>query len=282
MPSGNAPQFSFADELANPCLHCATFARFMTQDFMARGVIPRPEDPTATVTFIEIEGRTYAVTAAHVIEQLEKLAIRDGTDPEGYFVPVARGVAIHPPFVRPPSPIVGHQPDVAMRPVDAQLPPYVGKQAFAVKRGVDPTFPLACAMAAGFPTFSKFDRTDAQGTRLAMTGVRAVAEGVGSGDGDQVQFFSEIAERPPVGSLSGMSGGPVYWSDGTNYGLLGFIKEAMDVEPKPGEETLFNGPRVNFICQRASFDTLLEWAAYVDQEFPKQRKQLNDRVRAPR
>jgi hypothetical protein len=59
--------------------------------------------------------------------------------------------------------------------------------------------------------------------------------------------------REPFSQLSGMSGGPVFWSDGTACGLLGFVKEALDVKPAPGVETLPAGPKVDFICQRSSY-----------------------------
>ena len=68
-----------------------------------------------------------------------------------------------------------------------------------------------------------------------------VAEGVGSVDNnDQVQFFSEIEEADS--SLSGMSGGPVFWSTETTFGLLGFIKEAMG-PPADGEDSISKAAR---------------------------------------
>src|ERR1700737_2910611 len=97
------PAFAFADELERSGQHCATIARAKTQDFFRRGFVPEIDDPTATVTFILFEGKTYAVTAGHVIDIFKAAAVDDGCDPEGYFVPVAPGVSIGPPFVRPPG-----------------------------------------------------------------------------------------------------------------------------------------------------------------------------------
>ena len=73
-----------------------------------------------------------------------------------------------------------------------------------------------------------------------------------------------------------MSGGPVFWSNGTAFGLLGFVKEALDVTPDEGAETLYSDPKVNFICQRASYEMFAAWAAYADREFPLQRVAIND------
>ena len=84
------PQFAFADDLQNACKCCATIARARTVDWWKRNLVPEPGDPTATVTFIRIEGRTYAVTAWHVIEIFREAAAKDGVDVEGYFLPANR------------------------------------------------------------------------------------------------------------------------------------------------------------------------------------------------
>jgi hypothetical protein len=62
------PVFELADELAEAGKFCATLTRAKTKDFMRHGFVPEVDDPTATVTFILFEGKTYAVTAGHVID----------------------------------------------------------------------------------------------------------------------------------------------------------------------------------------------------------------------
>jgi hypothetical protein len=53
---------TFADEMQKACRHCATFARANSKHIYERALIPRPEDETATVTFVRFEGRTFAAT----------------------------------------------------------------------------------------------------------------------------------------------------------------------------------------------------------------------------
>jgi hypothetical protein len=272
------PTFAVADELERSGQHCATIARAKTHDFFRRGFVPEIDDPTATVTFILFKGTTYAVTAGHVIDIFKAAAVDDGCDPEGYFVPVAPGVSIGPPFVRPPGNWPTPDPDIALRPIDPDLPAHIGKKAFELVKGVNPGFPVPYAQALGFPTAAKEIRKDPEGERLALIGVQAIAEGVGSPDSDQVQFWSEIPDRPLISRLSGMSGGPVFWRDDTALGLLGFVKEALDVEPATGSETLHAGPKVSFICQRASYETFAVWAEFADREFPRQRTLLNEQI----
>ena len=71
-------QFIFADELRNACLYCALIGRLKYREELLRGVLPTEMEPTATVTFIRIDGNTYAVTAAHVISIFEELRASDG------------------------------------------------------------------------------------------------------------------------------------------------------------------------------------------------------------
>lgn len=208
---------------------------------------------TGTLTFIAFEGRIYAVTAGHVIDIFREAAIAEGTDPEGYFLPVAPGLFVHPPFVRPPASWTAPMPDIALRPIPNELPARIGKQAFELRPEPMPAFPIPFALAVGFPTKSKSVQADTDGTRIALPCVEAVAEGVGSSpESDHVQFFSKLPSRPTTESLSGLSGGPTFWSGADSFGLLGFVKQAWDLRPIEGEDAIYAEPRVSFICQRAS------------------------------
>jgi hypothetical protein len=274
-------RLAFADELEKACRHCATFARANSRLIYERGLIPRRTDETATVTFVKFEDRTYASTALHVIGGFNKQAEREGLAPESYFLPAGKGVLISPPFIPAPEDWRGRQPDIALREIDPALPAYIGKEAFELRPDVRPTYPVPYAAAVGFPTAAKTDRPEPLGNRLAMPCVHAVAEGLGAPEtADQVQFFSEITTSPETGSLSGMSGGPVFWSEGQRLGLLGFVKEALDVAPPPGEEAIYVGPRVNFIVEHATYETFGAWAEHARREYPKRREQLRQMVAA--
>jgi hypothetical protein len=269
-------ELAFADEMQGACRHCATFARANSKMVYERGLIPRAQDETATVTFIRFEGRTYAVTALHVIDIFGAQAERDGLAPEGYFLPAGKGVAMAPPFIPPPQDWLVPAPDVALRQIDDGLPSYIGTEAFELRQDVRPTYPVPYAAAAGFPTAAKHNRAEPLGNRLAMQCVHAIAKGVAAPEyADQIQFFSEIEAKPEFASLSGLSGGPVFWSDGNQLGLLGLVKEALDVEPRPGEESIYAGPRVNFIAQHVTYETFAVWAEHALGEWPKRRNELN-------
>jgi hypothetical protein len=271
--------FDFADELKESCKHCATIARASLNTFVERRLVPNVDSPTATVSFIEIDGRCYALTANHVIQQFQNMAAKEDCDPEGYFLPAQPGVGMSPYFVQPSAPLLGHRPDIALRQVKPELIARIGKRPFSVRASPEPMFPVAYALAVGFPTASKGERDVPGGTQVELACAWAVAEGVSARDSDQIQFFSEVHDAQTVSSLSGMSGGPVFWSSGAEHGLLGFVKEAMDVAPKEGESSLFSGPRVNFICERASFQTIKQWTEEADQKYPQIVEEINERTR---
>lgn len=149
--------------------------------------------------------------------------------------------------------------------------------AFEIRPQDDAKWPVSYAVAIGFPTVEKHDMQAGLGSiRLALPCVHALAEGLDStGSSDQVLFHSELSEKPSVVSLSGISGGPVFWSDGTKHGLIGFVKEALDVTPKEGEETFYTEPKVDFICQRVDFTILERWTQYIDMNWQKARDKIN-------
>lgn len=266
-------EYAFADEMLHAGKFCATIARARMADFHRRRFVPTPTDDTATVSFVKFDGKTYAVTARHVIEAFAAQAAAERIENESYFLPAVPGVELHPTFISPPAQWPDKDPDIALRQIDDDLPAYIGKEAFPLMREPKPEFPIRYAGAVGFPTLEKSENKSGG---VSMRGVHAIAEGVGSGeDADQLQFFSELSERLPVSSLSGVSGGPVFWSNGEHLGLIQFVKQALDVNPVEDEKTIYSGPRVSFICQRTSFVLFARWAEYANMEMPKRREALN-------
>lgn len=273
-------QFPLSDELMKAGQHAATIAR-LKYCGLERLLVPDARSETATVTFIKYGGRTYAVTARHVIQTFDSLAKNDGIQFEGYSCVQDPGVAIVGPFLTPPANYPDREPDIAICPIHEDLPSKIGKTPFEIRRQDDAIWPVTHALAVGFPTVEKHDIKDELGrTRLALPCVHAVAQGLNSsGSSDQVQFHSELSQKPSVVSLSGMSGGPVFWSDGTNLGLIGFVKEALDITPKEGEATFYTEPKVNFICHRVDHSILVNWFQYVDVNWQNERDKINNALR---
>lgn len=268
-------QFPSHADLVHAGKHAATLALHRYRP--DRGFVPTEDEPTGTVTFLEIEGKTYALTAAHVIDILNKAASEYGMPHGSFIAPKAPGASIMGPFLVPPKDLAARRaPDVALRPIAAELPGHIGKAAFVVHEDNCAPGEITHGQAVGFPSLRKTDVSDNRGVYSSMQCVHAVAEFVHQ-SADQLIFRSHIADFPESGSLSGMSGGPVFWSDEGNYGLAGIVIEAAD--PAPGE-SLFNTPMVQFIAQRVDYQTLVDWAAYADRNWQTERDKLNAQLRA--
>jgi hypothetical protein len=278
-------QYEVADALDDANKFCATIARGKFRNeasglteavFDMRGFVPFKDEDTATVTFLSFNGNCYAVTALHVVRAFEKMARRDGIEFEGYCVPKEPGGIFSGPFLEVPSRLGGQQVDIAIRKMPAEWITRFGKRPYLIRSDNDPRKSPEFAIAAGFPTGEKADSKKL--ARLRMTGVIAVAEGVGSNlSADQMLFYSELPEAPGVKSLSGMGGGPVFWSEGEAHGLLGFVKEA-GATTAGDPDGLFPNANSHFVVERATYDNLREWLSFVDENWDQERKRLNAKL----
>lgn len=269
--------FLVDDGLLQACKHVATISRLKYHG-LDRSFVPPATSKTATVTFIEISNKSYAVTAHHVIKSFRKEAKKEGSSYEGYYCDQSPGVGILGPFLRAPqTDLMSANPDIAICPIDKELPGYINKEAFKFLAQNDANWPISQAVAIGFPTDEKYDLQDSHGNlNLALSCVHAIAEGLDSnGLSDQVQFYSELPEMPTVASLSGMSGGPVFWSDGARHGILGFVKQGRDISGSECGETPLTKPKVHFICQRVDYAIMERWTNYIDRKWQPERDKIN-------
>jgi len=157
-------------------------------------------------------------------------------------------------------PLIGHQPDVAWCEIDPALPARFGKSAFEFTDIVVPS-PVPFAVAAGYPTGEKqWAKISLEEMRLRLRGAFSRAEGISMGDGDQIQFYSELREPSSVPSMSGMSGGPIFWHNDTEYGFLGNVKQCLEAT-EAEEETLQAGPHVHFLAQRIRYEDFDVWVS---------------------
>jgi hypothetical protein len=90
-----------------------------------------------------------------------------------------------------------------------------------------------------------------------MPFVHAIAENR-SIVGPAFTLFSELKETPAIRDLSGMSGGPIYWSNDAAYGLLGITYESS----RP-EESLAGSAAVHIKGHLADRATIERWVANV-------------------
>lgn len=275
--------------------HATTIALFRERHESDRGGVPKPTDPTGTVTFIRYRDKTYAVTARHVIEALDKLAAKEGINPF-YLCPVAPGITIHGPFFYPTKFFGESEPDIAICPIHNALPAYIGKSAYQISEADDPKWEeLTHGIAHGYPTALKYDHSRNGRTLLSLPGATAVAASLRSNAQylPFASFQSELDTPLTISSLSGMSGGPVFWCKKEIYGLLGFVIENLGIASGGDEEAVLgsdmqqnegelisDAQMVNFTIQQAWHERLVEWLIETDHKHPRERIKRHERLQS--
>lgn len=220
--------YTVSDEFgANAGKHCAPLFIIRQHVEMA----PTADDPSATLTFIKFQGRTYGITSKHVVTSLRARNKKSGSQfSHTFFIALKRHHVVQDSFCIPPKDWVAPEPDIAIREIDPDFPAYVGKVAIDIDANPVPELSeVSFAVAVGFPDRLKTQRPAPFGYQLAMPCVHAVADNH-SKAGPSFTLFSELQTTPNIRDLSGMSGGPIYWSNETSYGLLGIIYESSPVE----------------------------------------------------
>lgn len=261
----------FHDDLSNATRFCVALGKLRRS---LLGSLVRAEDDTGTATFIEHQGSTFCLTAQHVIEALDP----NGT--QGVLLLKSPGHVVLGPFSSYVGQLGDAEKDIAISCISEKLPAYLGKEALELSLYIEPSQPVAAAMAVGFPTKSKSAVNTGPHEYVRMPGVCAVAESIGSSiTASQMQFRTETPVDPEH-DLSGMSGGPVFWSSetGNSYGLLGLVKEAMSSDPFDVEGMTTHN--IHYVVERTPLDQLRENLERVKHDWPEARAKLAEKIKS--
>lgn len=244
---------------ANACKHCASL--FIIKQHVL--IAPTEDDKSATITFIRFKGRTFGITCKHVVQLLRgRIAESKNEFSHTFFIALKKHHVVHDRFIIPPSDWVTPEPDIAICELDSEFPLHVGKSALDIEKCVVPPLKnIKFAIAVGFPDRLKEQIPEGLGYRLSMPCVHAVAENQ-STEGPSFSLYSELESTPAIRDLSGFSGGPIYWSDETNYGLLGITYES------PSLDSLAGPNAIHIRGHLVDHETLERWVAHVPRLFP--------------
>jgi len=255
--------------LSESCKYCAPLVFINSLAVAGLADLPMAADAlNGTVTFIRFEGKTYALTAHHVVELLREKAAQ--VHPDGWLFSTLlgiRGQSLVDRYV-PAFPGCFKQPiaqhpdeyDIALTEINDRFLEAIGKVAFPLER--DANSDEVRAFAVGYPTEEKFDVVDNWGRSLGLRCVQAVADRA-----SRLLFYSEIQKHPDIKRLRGMSGGPVFCVRDDELSLLGIAIEGLDFGPQTNErgadspEGLSSGPRVAFAIQPITTMLLRSWVA---------------------
>ena len=242
----------------NEVLHCASLVITpnLSEDNLGRKTFAQPSDEikNGTITFVELEGKTYGITCWHVIESYRKAEEKHGqhshtmrTMVNGFYVIIDRFIRPTPEYGQPPL-------DIAIRELNPALLRELGKKPLSIASLPDIPKDIQHAIAVGFPTDLKHKKHENKAFhQISMPHVVLLAELNGSIPTQRFTLFSELEEKPDILDYSGASGGPIFWSTETEYGILGIIYESVAGSELIGEKA------IHVSGELAKKETLKDW-----------------------
>lgn len=244
--------------------HCA--AIFIMEQSLRS--IPRAQDRNATMTILKYRGKIYGLTCKHVIEATQEMAseLPDGQSLDLHSVEtriVPLGVSDRFRVPLPACSGIELGPDVAIRQLHPDYSEATGKRPILLSDIPVPWSELKLAMAAGFPEKEKRETEHGEGIQVHATFAAAVAElpesEKGQSQPDTFIMRSDLEEYPPIMDFSGMSGGPVLWTTGTDYGLLGIVSEAQPIGPVTNGTGIENAAKICIKVESITSQRMDQW-----------------------
>lgn len=229
-----------------------------------RFVQPSDELRNATITFFGSNGRVYGITSWHVVQYYRKSISQTGnpgshsmrTMVNGFYVVIDR-------FIRP-NPVYGNPKlDIVIRELNPEFPRKIGKEIINLDNAPVEPGEIKHAYAIGFPESLKYKRFEKNGFfyRVSMPHVSVLAE-IDGFPKQRFSLFSELKKPPEHRDFSGMSGGPIFWSTGEEYGILG-----INYETATGSK-LFGENSIQLFGELATPNIIREWIEQYHERTP--------------
>lgn len=255
--------FSVSGELNNKgCKHCA--ALFLIKPKV--GFKPKAEYRNGTITFIKYNGVTYGVTCKHVVEALRNKKEELNDSGLCFATIVKRNIFIIDRFQTPPpdDPFTQDEPDIAIQQIHHSLCKNIGKEPFDLTESSEKDdMAILHGVTIGFPEEKVTEKSihDFPDYQIQMPCVHAVAK-LNKLHDNEFTLFSELDVLPETINLSGMSGGPIFWSTHHEYGLLGITQKGLPTEPETevsSNVSLGGRPRVYIKGHRITYERFGSW-----------------------
>lgn len=178
-----------------------------------------------TMTYVRRKGELYALTAWHVIEQLRKCGSHD------LWTLVNKPCRVVDRFIQCDN------NDLALAPLSGDVLAASGKTPIDYdNQDTVPTDSVEFGVAMGFPGDVVEKQSCGRYDRIMMPCATVVAPRVRGQDPVMLQFFApaEIVKSMATSELAGMSGGPVFWTNGKKHSVIGVVCESLKRGPNGG------------------------------------------------
>lgn len=238
---------------------------------------------SGTVTFISYKGEFFVLTCKHVVEALEKKQIEWKEDQKKKFdfEPPLDGVGFYTPidnnqyhlnykFTIIGQDETGQQPDVAIARIHYSSISRINR--IPIKLTAKKSYPET-GIASGYPEEQRIIKPGKRISTFCPKFVSCVASLRETMNGN-VYIQDTITDHNDVDVLSGMSGGPIIWSNIDRFGLVGIVKEGYDIQPKKDGLALEDSILIH--GEKVTPDLLEQWLKQVSeiQELKDESKSL--------
>jgi len=238
-----------------------------------------PKTRNGTLTFIEHEKKVYGITCRHVIDQLDKAnAIIKKNFREKHkidnvplealfhlFIPnqlKQLHVASH--FINiPGDEFTGEYPDISIAQINPNILKEIGREPIALSETpniITQNQPGFCGIATGYPEQKRNIKpsNSKQGLNDLAISVMVACAPFNIFNDRSIQLFAEIEDDPDLDNLSGMSGGPIFWSTQNDWGFAGIMTKARDIKSKTNYETIVQGPTIWIDGEKINHDIIIK------------------------
>lgn len=226
----------------NAGVHCACLGIYKNHINDNRGLL-RPPSPldilrNCTITFVKSEGKVYGITCWHVIEQLQEYHDETGDTYSHSFYTLVKGFnCIINTFINPKSENVNTFIDIAIRELNPALLESIGKVPLDLDNQITP-YDIKFGYAVGFPETIRYKKSFMDGEQISMPQCEILAE-INRIPKERFVLHNELENVPKPKNYSGMSGGPIFWCNGENYGIYGIAYEAGTGGELTGDHGIF-------------------------------------------
>ena len=191
---------------------------------------------SGTVTFVNYKGSFFALTCKHVVAALEKRQIewKNEQFKKYDFEPEVDGLGFYTPIenfqyhLNYQFTVVDSDLDIAIARVNYSSIKRLGRKPITLtsKKILPET-----GVASGYP---EEQRVLKKGKNISTFSPKFVTCAATLQESMNGELYMEdlIAGHNDVDVLSGMSGGPIIWSNSKHFGLAGIIKSGYDIQPK--------------------------------------------------
>lgn len=220
-------KFSVCDALEeNPARFCAALAVVPTVDaqpWLPQFTKPSEAHRSGTLTFIRSGGRSFGITCWHVVEALRQANATGNqhllrTMLNGFYV-------VHDRFIQPSPSFGSASLDVAIRELHPDFAKALGKEELPLDEMPELTSEVRFGYAVGFPENLKRRLEEDGGYRISMPQCSVLAE-INRQPNQRFTLYSQVRrESVAHEQFSGMSGGPIFWSDENRFGIFGIVYE---------------------------------------------------------